>query len=100
MPLYKSYFMEDISMSILEGLYFGSQIPFDEVNVDCPDYYKAGKEVERIKTKIFERHPDLKQLMEELNNAQMEQAELSRFHEFSVGYRVGAQLMLEMLKEL
>lgn len=87
-------------MSILEGLYFGSQIPFDEVDMDCPDYYKAGKEVEQIKAKILELHPDLRQLMEELNNAQMEQAELSRFHEFSVGVRVGAQLMLEMLKDL
>lgn len=87
-------------MSILEGLYFGSQIPFDEVNVDCPEYYKVGKEVEKIKAKILELHPDLKQLMEELENAQMEQTELCRFHEFSVGYRVGAQLMIEMMREL
>lgn len=87
-------------MSILEGLYFGSQVPFDEVKMDCPDYYKAGKEVERCKAKILGLHPDLKQLMEELTNAQMEQTELSRFHEFLVGYRVGAQLMLEMMKEL
>lgn len=87
-------------MSILEGLYFGSQIPFDEVDMDCPDYYNAGKEVERIKAKILEQQPDLKQLMEELTNARMEQAELSRFHEFSVGYRVGAQLMIEMMKKL
>lgn len=94
------YFMEDISMNILEGLYFGSQIPFDEVDMDCPDYYKIGKEVEKIKAKMLELHPDLKQLMEELENSQMERAELSRFHEFSVGYRVGAQLMLEMMKEL
>ncbi len=92
--------MEDISMNILEGLYFGSQIPFDEVDMDCPDYYKAGKEVERLKAKMLELHPDLKQLMEELSDAQMEQVELSRFHEFSVGFRVGAQLMLEMTKEL
>lgn len=87
-------------MNILEGLFFGSQIPFDEVDMDCPNYYKAGKEVERLKAKMLELHPDLKQLMEELSNAQMEQAELSRFHEFSVGFRVGAQLMLEMTKEL
>lgn len=87
-------------MSILEGLYFGSQIPFDEVNVDCPDYFKAGKEVEKCKAKILELHPDLKQLMEELENAQMEQTELCRFHEFSVGYCVGAQLMIEMMREL
>lgn len=49
---------------------------------------------------MLELHPDLKQQMEDLTNAQMEQAELSRFHEFSVGCRVGAQLMLEMMKEL
>lgn len=94
------YFMDDISMNILEGLYFGSLIPFDEVNMDCPDYFKAGKEVERLKAKMLELHPDLKQLMEDLTNAQMEQAEFSRFHEFSVRFRAGAQLMLEMTKEL
>lgn len=87
-------------MNILEGLYFGSQIPFDEVDMNCPDYYKAGKEVERLKVKMLELHPDLKKLVEELENSQMERAELRRFHEFSVGYRVGAQLMLEMTKEL
>lgn len=87
-------------MNILEGLYFGSQIPFDEVDMDCPDYYKIGKEVVMLKAKMLELHLDLKQLMEELENSQMERTELSRFHEFSVGHRVGAQLMLEMMKEL
>lgn len=28
-------------MNILEGLFFGSQVPFDEVNMDCPEYYRA-----------------------------------------------------------
>lgn len=87
-------------MSILEGLYFDSQITFDEVNVDCPDYFKAGKEVAKIKSKIIELHSDLKQLMEELTNAQMEQIKLGRFYEFSVEFKAGAQLMLEMMKEL
>lgn len=38
--------------------------------------------------------------MEEYANAQMEQSELGRFHEFSVSVRVGAQLMIEVLKKL
>lgn len=87
-------------MSILEGLFFGSQVPFDEVNMDDPEYYRACDKVDGCKAKILEQHPDLEQLMEELANAQMEQTELERFHEFSVGVRVGAQLMIEMLKEL
>lgn len=87
-------------MSILEGLFFGSQVPFDEVCMNYSDYYKAGNKVDKIKAEIFEQYPDLVNLMEEYENAQMEQTELGRFHEFSVGVRVGAQLMLEMLKEL
>lgn len=87
-------------MNILEGLFFGSQRPFDEVDMNCPEYHKAGEKVDRIKEEILEKHPDLEQLMEEYSTAQMEQTELGRFHEFSVGVRVGAQLMLEMLKEL
>lgn len=87
-------------MSILEGLFFGSQIPFDEVSMNYPEYYRAGDKVSECKAKILEQHPDLAQLMEEYENAQMEQTELGRFHEFSIGVRVGAQLMLEMMKEL
>lgn len=87
-------------MSIFEGLFFGSQVPFDEVSMNYPDYYKAGDKVDKVKADILEQYPDLVNLMEEYENAQMEQTELGRFHEFSVGVRVGAQLMLEMLKEL
>ena len=87
-------------MNILEGLFFGSQVPFDEVNMDCPEYYRAGDKVSECKAEIIKQYPDLAQLIEEYDTAQMEQNELGRFHEFSVGVRVGAQLMLEMLKEL
>lgn len=47
--------------------------------------------------KILEPHPDLQQLIEEFTNAQMELIELGRF---SVGFRAGTQLMLEIMKEL
>lgn len=87
-------------MNILESLFFGTQVPFDEVNMNCPEYYRAGDKVDACKAEILKKHPDLDQLMEKLVNAQMEQTELGRFHEFSVGVRVGAQLMLEMLEEL
>lgn len=87
-------------MSILEGLFFGSQRPFDEVDMNCPEYYRAGDKVSECRAKIIKQHSDLAQLMEEYETAQMEQNELGRFHEFSVGVRVGAQLMLEMMKEL
>lgn len=87
-------------MSILDGLFFGSQIPFDEVSMNCPEYYRAGDKVSECRAKVLKQHPDLAQLMEEYENAQMEQNEFGRFHEFSVGVRVGAQLMFEMMKEL
>ncbi|MCM1166964.1 MAG: hypothetical protein NC299_16370 [Lachnospiraceae bacterium] len=87
-------------MNILEGLFFGSQVPFDEVDVNCPEYYRAGDKVDEIKAKILERYPELVQLMEDYHNAQMEQISLGTFHHFSVGFKAGAQLMLEMLKEL
>lgn len=87
-------------MSILEGLFFGSQVPFDEVDMNCPEYYRAGDKVSECRAEIIKQYPDLAQLIEEYDTAQMEQNELGRFHEFSVGVRVGAQLMIEMLKEL
>lgn len=87
-------------MSILEGLFFGSHVPFDEVSINYPDYYKAGDKADEYKAKILERYPDLSQLMKEYANAQIKQTELGRFHEFSVDVLVGAQLIIEMLKGL
>ncbi len=87
-------------MSILEGLFFGSQVPFDEVDMDNPEYYRVCEKVSECRAKILKLHLDLALFMEDFDNALMEQIELSRFHEFSVGFRVGAQLMIEMLKEL
>lgn len=75
-------------MSILEGLFFGIQVPFDEVSMDYPDYYKAEDKVDKVKAEILEQYPDLVNLMEEYENAQMEQTEFGRFHEFSIGVRV------------
>lgn len=87
-------------MNILKGLFFGSQVPFDEVDVSYSEYYRAGDKVDEIKAKILKRYPDLVQLMDDYTNAQMEQTNLGAYHHFSVGFRAGAQLMLEMLKEL
>ena len=87
-------------MNILEGLFFGSQVPFDEVDMNCPDYFRAGDKVSGCRANVLKQYPDIAQLIEEYENVQLEQNELGRFHEFSVGVRVGAQLMLEMLKEL
>ena len=60
-------------MSILEGLFFESQIPFDEVNMDCSEYYRACDKVIECIAKIIKHHPDLAQL-KEYENAQMEQS--------------------------
>lgn len=50
-------------MSILEGLFFGSQVPFDEVDMNCPEYYRVGDKADKCKAKILKRYPDLVQLM-------------------------------------
>lgn len=63
-------------MNTLDGLFFGSQTPFDEADMNCPEYYRAGGKVTKCKMEIFERYPDLWQLIEEYENAQIEQTEL------------------------
>ncbi len=86
-------------MSILEGLFFGSQVPFDEVDMNFPEYYQAGDKADKYRKKILERYPDLEELMEKYLGALMEQTNLGSYREFEIGFRVGAQLMLEMMKK-
>ena len=52
-------------MNILEGLFFGSQVPFDEVDMNCPDYFRAGDKVCECRANILKQYPDITQLMEE-----------------------------------
>ncbi|MCM1166649.1 MAG: hypothetical protein NC299_15010 [Lachnospiraceae bacterium] len=51
-------------MNILEGLFFGTQVSlFDEVDMNCPEYYRVGDKVEQVKEKFLKRCPELVQLM-------------------------------------
>lgn len=44
-------------MSTLEGLFYVSQVPFDEVNMDCTEYYQAGYKVYKYKEKYLRNIP-------------------------------------------
>ncbi len=87
-------------MSIFRGLIFWQSSTFWRVSIKYSDYYKAGNKVDKVEAEILEQYPDLVNLMEEYQNAQMQQIEFGGFHEFSVGVLVGAQLILEMLIDL
>lgn len=50
-------------MSILKGLFFGSQLPFYEVSMNCREYYRAGNKADKCKAIILEQYPNLEQFM-------------------------------------
>lgn len=81
------------------GLIFCSQVPFDEVDMNYPDYYQAGEKVDKCRAKILAQYPELAQLLEKYEIALIEQSNFGAYREFEVGFRVG-ELMLKMLKNL
>ena len=87
-------------MSIIEDMYDGKIMPFGEINIMTDDYRKAADKLYKSETEILERFPEIKPFLEKYQDAQMKINAISFYHEFEVGFRVGAQIMLEALRPI
>lgn len=77
-------------MSILEGLFFGCQIPFDKVNMNFHEYYRAGGKADKCRKKILESYLDIEKLMEKYVGTLIEQTSLGAYRGFEISSRAVA----------
>lgn len=87
-------------MSIIENMYDGKIMPFGEINIRTDDYHKAIDNLYKSEAEILERFPEVKPFLEKYQDAQMKVNAISFYHEFEVGFRIGAQIMLEAVKQI
>ena len=63
-------------------------------------YRKAMERLLEAETELLKAFPDCWELLDEYQSAEIDLADLSNRYEFCKGFRLGAQLVLEMLKPI
>ena len=87
-------------LTLLEALYRGRIGFFGELHISSKEYRKALDVVIQAEQKLKDEHPDCVELLEEFRDAQVTVNRLTEYEQFLLGFRAGAQLMLEMLGPL
>ena len=87
-------------MNILKDMYYGNIPSFIELNPRSENYDEIMKEILMLQDEIIKEYPDAKEIFEKYFATYQESAHEFEFLQFQMGVRVGAQLMLEMMKEL
>lgn len=84
-------------MSLLNDMYRGKLHPLDEANLWWnEEYVMLVRECSEIEDKINEASPEVRDLFEKYQDLQNQINALSLYHEFSIGVRLGAQLIEEL----
>ena len=87
-------------MSILKDMYYGEMFPLWERYPDTKEYAEKTKEILKVQRELLERFPDAKEYLERYFEAHYGSANEFGFQQFQIGVRIGAQLMLEMMRKV
>ena len=86
--------------NILDELYDCNLFHLTRI-ADAGDMYR--KVMERLlqaETELLKAFPDCRELLDEYQSAEIDLTDLSNRYEFIQGFRLGAQLVFEMLKPI
>jgi len=87
-------------MNILKDMYYGNILSFIELNPRSKNYDKIMKEILMLQDEIIKEFPDANEIFEKYFATYQESAHEFEFLQFQMGVRVGAQLMLEMMRKV
>ena len=87
-------------MNILKDMYYGNIPSFIELNPRSEKYDEIMKKILMLQDEIIKEYPYAKEIFEKYFATYQESAHEFEFLQFQMGVRVGAQLMLEMRKEI
>ena len=87
-------------MSIIKDMYYGNIPSFIELNPRSENYDEKMGEILMLQDEIIKEFPDAKEIFEKYFNVYRDSVNEFEFLQFQMGVRVGAQLMLEMMKEI
>lgn len=87
-------------MKLLEAMYRGQVQNLSELNRWDKRYAKLLDQIVEVEKQIIRISPEGSELLHQYQELHGKLDSLTAYHEFCTGFRVGAQLMAEMLEDL
>lgn len=86
--------------NILDELYDSGLFHLTKISDVGDVYRKAMERLLEAETELLKAFPDCRELLDEYQAAEIAQTDLSNRYDFIQGFRLGSQLVLEMLKPI
>ena len=86
--------------SILKDMYYGNILSFMELNPHSEEYDEKLEEILKLQVEMFKKYPEAKEFLDKYFVTYHATSHEYEFLQFQMGVRVGAQLMLEMMKNI
>ena len=86
--------------NILDELYDCNLFHLTRITDIGDVYRKAMERLLKAETELLKAFPDCRELLDEYQSVEIDLTDLANRYEFSKGFRLGAQLVLEMLKPI
>ena len=91
--------MEDNAMkNIIDELY--DQDLFRSFKIRSEEYKAALNQLVKLEAEMLNTYPEIKELLEDYQSAESELTRLSNRSDFRLGVKLGAQLVLEMMRPI
>lgn len=87
-------------MNIIEKLYRNKILPFGEIHFESEERVELSEKLDKAEKKLLEAFPECSKLFEQYVDAQMESMDFENYGEFLLGFKIGAQIMLEVLQDI
>lgn len=87
-------------MTIIEEIYNGNLFPISRLSDTDREYRKTMDDLIAAETALLKTYPEIKALFDKYQDAQIQLSALNNRREFVSGFRIGAQVALEMIKPI
>lgn len=87
-------------MNIIEEMYNGDLFPIRMYSHNSKEYRKAMDNPISAENRLLNTYPQIKELFDKYQDAQITLISINNRQEFASGFRIGAQIMLEIAKDV
>ena len=86
--------------NILDELYDSGLFNMTKLADVGDEYRKKMEQLLKVETELLKAFPDCEDMLNEFQSVEIALNDLSNRYEFSIGFRFGAQLVLEMISPI
>ncbi len=87
-------------MNIIEKMYNGDLFPIGTYSNSSKEYKKAMDALVAAETELLNTYPQIRELFDKYQSVQFELISINNRQEFVNGFRIGGQMVMEMLRTI